>query len=75
MPRRGFSVSTINKCTGVTSMREPLNNGHFIEALERGYLLGEIVELMSNHPVFAQYPELKIRLDELTLPRLKYGGF
>ncbi len=36
-----------------------INEVHFTEAFERAYLLGQIIEIMSGHPVFVEYQELK----------------
>jgi hypothetical protein len=50
-------------------MTEPehieINSGHFTEAFERMHLLGEIIEVMSNHPVFLKYPKLNSRMNEV----------
>lgn len=50
---------------GTQQEQTELNEGHWIEALERASLMSDIFETMRSHPVFIQTSGLQERLQEI----------
>lgn len=42
-----------------------LTSEHWVEALDRAFVMSRILETMSKHPVFLQTPELRKHLEDI----------
>ncbi len=47
-----------------SSSNEPLNEGHYIEAIDRAYITASFIETtLIEHAVFEKHPELKTKVE------------
>lgn len=47
-----------------TEQEEPLNEGHYVEAIDRAYIVASFIETtLIEHAVFEKHPELKTKAE------------